>query len=404
MYPDRLWTKDFVISTFINFFITINFFSLMVIITVYAMDIFHSVPSEAGLASSIFIIGAVFSRILAGRLIERVGRKKMLFLGLFLGLAMTLLYFSIQSVLALLVIRFIHGAAFGVASTSIGTIVSSIIPEQRRGQGIAYYMLSATLATAIGPFMAIMINQYSGYTMIFLVCAIFSALSVLSALFLKVPEIKLTAEQIKETKGISLSSFFEIRALPISTVILVQYFAYSSVISFITAYAIEINLVEASSFFFVVIAIAIFISRPITGRLFDIKGENYVLYPSFIIFALGMVVLSQASHPLVLLLAAAIIGLGAGTIQSSSQAVAIKVTPRHRLGLANSTYFTFMDIGVGFGPFLHGFIIPVTGYRGLYLAMALVGLVCLFIYHVLHGKKATKGDDEWHVQKEKASP
>lgn len=404
MRPDTLWNKDFVISTFINFFITINFFTLFVIITVYAMDIFHSVPSEAGLASSIFIIGAVFSRIIAGRLIERVGRKKMLFFGLWLGLAMTLLYFAIQSIAALLLIRLIHGTAFGVASTTIGTIVSSLIPEQKKGQGIAYFMLSAPLATAIGPFLAILIKQYSDYSMIFLVCAIFSALSVVSALFLKIPEITLTPEQLNETKGFTLNSFFEVKALPISTVILVLYFAYSSVLSFVSAYVVEINLVEAASFFFVVIAIANFISRPVTGRIFDIKGENYVLYPSFVMFALGMVVLSLANNGFILLLAAFLIGLGAGTVQSSGQAVAIKITPRHRLGLATSTYFTFMDIGVGIGPFLLGTIIPVTGYRGLYLWMALVSLISLLIYHALHGKHAAKKDDDLQANKEKTSP
>jgi MFS family permease len=403
MNPDKLWSKDFVISTFINFFITINFFCLLVIMTVYAIETFNSVPSEAGLSSSIFIIGAIFSRILAGKLIERVGRGRMLYIGLILGLVMTLLYFTISNIITLLIIRFIHGAAFGIASTTIGTIVSSIIPENKRGQGIGYYMLSATLATALGPFIAIMINQYSGYHMIFVVCAIFSALSVLSGLFLTIPEIKLTTEQMEETKGFNLSSFFEIRALPISIIIAVQYFAYSSVLSFLTAYTVEINLVQASSFFFVVIAIVIFISRPFTGRIFDLKGENYVLYPSFIIFSLGMVVLSQADHAFVLLLAAAIIGLGAGAIQSNSQAVAIKVTPRHRLGLANSTYFTFMDIGAGFGPFFLGFIIPWTGYRGLYLAMAFVGLICLIIYHVLHGKNAAKQNVEMTIKENEPS-
>ena len=51
------------------------------------------------------------------------------------------------------------------------------------------------------------------------------------------------------------------------------------------------------------------------------------------------------------------------------------------MGFANSTYFVFSDIGMGIGPLAVGFIIPFTGYRGIYMLMAVFAVVCLLLYH-----------------------
>ena len=52
------------------------------------------------------------------------------------------------------------------------------------------------------------------------------------------------------------------------------------------------------SFFFVVYAVAVLISRPFTGKLFDNKGPNSIMYPTIISFAIGMIILSQAKQTL----------------------------------------------------------------------------------------------------------
>ena len=56
-------------------------------------------------------------------------------------------------------VRFIHGIAFGFSSTATGTISSRLIPEERKGEGIGYYGLSVTLASAFGPFLGLVLNN-----------------------------------------------------------------------------------------------------------------------------------------------------------------------------------------------------------------------------------------------------
>ncbi len=115
------------------------------------------------------------------------------------------------------------------------------------------------------------------------------------------------------------------------------------------------------------------------------------MYPTILIFSLGMFLFSRSYHGYVLLLSAGLVGLGFGAIQSSAQAIAVKLTPVHRLGLGNSTYLMFSDIGGGTGPLLAGFIIPFIGYRGMYTVLSIISLACLLFYYLLHGKTARFG-------------
>lgn len=393
MIKPKLWTKDFLIVTFTNFFVALNYYLLIVIITGYAMDSFGSSPSEAGLASSIFIIGALVARLFSGSWIERIGRRRMLVTGTILGLTLMLFYFAVNNVWFLFVIRFLHGVAYGIASTAAGTIVANIIPKDRRGEGIGYYMLSMTIAAAIGPFLGMLIIQHGSFSLVFIACTISALLSIANAFLLSVPEIKLTKKQIEEMKGFKWSNFFESKAIPISIVCGIIYFCYSSILSFLTVYAKEIHLVDAASFFFIVYAVAILVSRPFTGRLFDSKGENITMYPAFLTFMIGMILLSQAHRGFTLLLAGAFLGFGLGVVQSCGQAITVKVTPQHRLGLANSTFFIFADVGIGIGPFILGLFIPFTGYRGVYMGMAIIAFACVFLYYLLHGGKAVQGKE-----------
>lgn len=389
MSKSKLWTKDFLIVSTANFFLYFTFYLLIATISVFAIENFQASPSEAGLAAGIFVIGTLIARLFSGRFVDTIGPKKMLYIGFISILITTLLYFFVNSLMLLYVIRFLHGAALGIATTATGTIVANIIPKERHGEGIGYYALSITLAAAVGPFLGMFINQHADFNMNFVLCTVLLAISFIFSLFLNVPKMELTKQQLDDMKGFKLSNFFESKAFPISIIGLLVGMGYASILSFLTSYAIEINVVDIASFFFIFYAVATLVSRPFAGRWFDTKGENFVMYPAFILFAIGLVILSQAQYQgYFLLIAGVFVGLGYGTFMSSAQAIAIKESPKHRVGLATSTYYIFLDGGIGIGPSLLGFLIPLVGFHGLYVTMAGVVIASGFLYYFLHGRKA----------------
>ncbi|WP_285767982.1 MFS transporter [Peribacillus sp. SI8-4] len=386
-HKPKLWTKDFLIVSSANFFLFLTFYVLMVTLTIYTIDQFHASQAQAGLASSIFVLGAVLVRPIAGKKIDQIGRRKMLFGSLILFLLASIGYFMVNGLLLLLIDRLVHGFAFGLATTATGTIAADIIPNERRGEGTGYFAMSTNLAMAFGPFIGLLITQHFSYSIIFYAASVFAAFALVASLFMNVPEGE--KGRVGSQKGFKISDYFEKSALPISIFIGFAGFTYSSILSYLTSFAKEMDLMDAASFFFVVFAVFLLASRPFTGRMFDMKGENSVIYPALVFYAVGMVLLSQSHHGITLLIAGALIGVGYGTFQSSSQAISIKEAPSNRMGLATSTFFTMYDFGIGVGPFLLGFLIPFTGFKGLFIGMSIFAFILIGIYFLVHGKKAS---------------
>lgn len=387
MIKEKLWTKDFLLDTGINFLVFLIYYLLMVIIAVIAKNDLNASLAEAGLASGIYIVGTLIARLLAGQQIELFGRKKMLYVGMILYLITTIFYFYIPSLLMLYIIRLANGFAYGVVSTATSTIIAGCIPNSRKGEGINYYGLSTSVAAAVGPFIGMFMMINTTFTNIIELCVALVIVCIVGCFCLNVKEIELTDEEKAKLSKISFSNFVEPKVFTISFIAFWVAFCYASVLSFLAAYSQEIHLVDAGTFFFVVYAVVITISRPMTGVLFDAKGENYVMYPCFISLAIGLFLLSVTNTSWMLLLAGVFIGLGYGTFMSNGQAVCIKLTPVHRVGVAISTYFVALDLGLGISPYILGGLRPIIGFEGLYTVTGILSVICFIMYLIMYGSR-----------------
>lgn len=388
MERERLWTKNFIMISGVNFLLTLVFFLLVVIIGLYAVDSFDATTSQAGLVTGIFIVGTLIGRLFIGGRIERIGRKRTLIIGFLLFNAVTLLYFIQSTITVLLLTRLLHGISLGIASTAAATIVAYIIPIARRGEGIGYFSMSSTLATAIGPFVGLLLTRYTTFPVIFTICLAVGIVGLLTSLLVSVPTIAASQTNNKlEKKRFSITNYVEPKAVPIALVTLFIAFCFSSVLSFMNFYAIEQNLMEAASFFFLVYALSVLVSRPFTGRLMDAKGANFVMYPAFGLLAAGLVLLGTANSSFTFLLAASLIGFGFGNMQSCTQAIAVKLTPMHRMGMATSTFFIFLDAGLGFGPYVLGLLLAGVSYSEMYMLLGGVAAATVLLYFVVYGRK-----------------
>ncbi len=389
-----LWTRNFILVSLMNFQLVLVFYLLVVVIVGYVVAELHASTAQAGLVSGLFIVGTLIGRLLVGKFLNRFGRKTTLIVGLSGFLIFSGLYFIHMSVGALLFVRFFHGFMMGVASTVLGTVIAQILPPKRRGEGIGYYSMSSTLGTAIGPFLAIWMMLHVGYTAIFALSTLVSISCLLVAFMVNIPNSlqgnKNSQPTTTNNKPSFISQFIEIKALPIALIMLFASICYSGVLSFVNFYAKEIDLVQAASLFFLMYAIAILCSRPFTGPLMDRKGENIIMYPAFLVMAIALYLLSQAESATMLLICAALLGLGYGNVQSVCQTVAVKSTTLDRMGFATSTFFIFLDAGLGFGPYFIGMALDFIDYRQLYMYSAIASLICIGLYYVLHGRHPTQ--------------
>lgn len=383
-----------------NFLLMVNYYGLMVVVADYAMKTYNAPAATAGLAASIFIIGALVARFVSGGLMDRIGRKRLLVAGAAVEVVLSVLYLANLGFATLFILRLLHGLAYGACSTAIGTIVTALVPDARKGEGVGYYMLSVTLGAAIGPFLGMFLTQNAGFPVLFAVTAGVAALGFLAAAQLKVPEVAaspaavarkardIARKERDEQAGafrvprprLRLGNYLEARVVPISAVCALLFFCYSSLLAFLTPFAAERGLEGPASFFFVVYAVATFVTRPFTGKLFDRKGDRVVMVPAFVAFICGMALLATVHRAPAMLIAAALLGFGVGTVQASGLALAVRIAPDNRLSLANSTFYILLDVGVGVGPLLLGIVQPLWGYEGLFTAMAGVAIIALAAY------------------------
>ncbi len=387
---ERLWTKNFVAVASVNFLIYIVFYLLMAVIVAYAVDRFHASAGIGGLVSGIFTIGILIGRLGVGRIVEKIGSRKVLISGTLFFIITSAAYLVSVNLSLLIIIRLLHGIAYGIASTATGTIVAQIIPDGRKGEGIGYYSMSQIVATALGPFLGMLLSQRVDFNIIFIICSMVALIGFGVSFIISQPPQKIrTQSQSRAEKGFRISDFLEFSAIPISIIVLIVGFNYSAVLSFLSLYSKELHLEKAAGFFFVVYSVTVIVSRPFSGRLLDMKGTNFVVYPCLAFFAISMLLFSQAYNGITLLLAGILMGLGYGNFLSSGQAISIKSAPPNRLGLATATYYIFLDIGFGIGPYVFGSLVTFMGYRSLYVLMAIVIFATIILYYFLYrGRKS----------------
>ena len=178
----------------------------------------------------------------------------------------------------------------------MGTIVAAI-PQGRKGEGMGYYGLMMNISMALGPFVGLLAINRWGSTIMFAISAASVVIGTFTALLITLPKDKKkeTTERVVKKKRLNMKDLIEMSALRISLVSFFFALVYASIVSFVSVYAEELQLTEVASYFFIVYVIALIISRPFTGKWFDLYGANVIMIPCIISFAFGMFLLSQAN-------------------------------------------------------------------------------------------------------------
>ena len=392
---NRLWTKDYISVCLTTFFMFLNYYYLLVTIPIYLIQDLQGNTAQAGILVAVFYVAAILIRPIAGKWIETYGIKKIFLVSLIIYLGAAFMYFFTTTLISLTVLRFVHGIGFGMITTSTGTIVASIIPNGRKGEGMGYYGLMMNISMALGPFVGLLAITQWGSSVMFIVSAVSVVIGTITGFLISLPkgEIKVATEKTVKQKGLKMKDLIEMSALPISLVSFFFALVYASIVSFVSVYAEELQLTEIASYFFIVYVIALLISRPFTGKWFDQYGANVIMIPSIISFALGMFLLSQAEGAFLFLLSAAFIGLGWGTIFPSAQTIAIQVAPPERKSVATATFLSTMDSGIGIGSVIVGIVGAQLGYSSLYFYSSIMVLAGLVVYYLLHGKTSRSPRD-----------
>lgn len=391
MQKEKIWTRDFISITVINFFVFGVFYVLMSVLPLYMVGTLHQSTYNVGLVITLFFVAAILIRPFTGQWLSRGSQRKIFIYSAIGFFVCTLFYPFARNIEFLLILRVFHGMTFGILTTAKGTICAKLIPTSRLGEGLSYFSMAMSLAMVAGPYIGINLANINAYNTAFIVCIIVSAVVIPLVTLIKVPEKKEEVNGLSKKSNFSWNDLFDKNAAPFALATFILAGAWSGVSAFLALYAKDLGLIKTASNFFIVYAVFILISRPFTGRWADKYGKKIIVYPCLVLFAVGMFLLSQTHSSAVLLLAGAIIGIGYGSVTPVLQTQTISSVEPRRVGIANSLFFNSMDAGMAIGAYVLGIVADVVGYSSIYLVgVALIVAAGIEYFALTQNKKESQ--------------
>jgi MFS family permease len=374
---EKIWTRDFVLICLANFFIFFGFQMTLPTLPLFVKELGGS-DQLIGVIVGIFTFSALVLRPYAGHALESKGRRFVYMTGLAIFVISVSAFAFITSIAFLLIVRVIQGVGWGLSTTATGTIATDIVPAKRRGEGLGYFGLSGNIALAIGPGLGLALVGKISFMSLFLICAAFGLVALLLSSKVRYKKV----EEIPDKAVTPRFDIFEKTAIQPSILVLFITFTFGGIATFLPLHAIEQNVAGIEAYF-LVYAVFLLISRTFAGRIYDKKGHLYVFLPGTVMIFIAMILLAWLPSTFILLLAAGLYGLGFGSVQPALQAWAVDKAAGNRKGMANATFFSFFDLGIGFGALTFGQIAFLFNYSTIYATGAGSILVSMLIYILL---------------------
>lgn len=369
--PPPLWSRDFILITLINLLMFLGFQMYPSALPPYVKAL--GAPDDIlGWLTGISTLAMLLTRPIAGLILDKLGRRGVFLGGLVFMIAASASLFFFPVVGIIILIRFIHGLGWGVANTASSTIAADTVPKQRFGEGMGYFSLSASLAMAISPAIALSLKPAP----MFIIATVFMAAALVLGLFLRFKPVPTEPDASSKKRR----NPYEKAAIMPAAIMFLTCTAYGATVTFMAVYA-ESRGIDNIGPFFTVFALVMLLTRPTIGKMVDTRGQNSVILPGIVALFAALILLSQATGMLVFLLSAALYGIGQGSLFTATQTVAVLNSPKDRVGAANATLFTGLDGGIGFGAVLAGFLAKTVGYADMFLLLALCPVLAALLFY-----------------------
>jgi MFS family permease len=375
--PAKIWNKVFISIFITNVFVSVGLQMVNVLIGKYT-DSLGATASVVGIVSSAFAWSAILFKLASAPALDRFNRKYVI-MGAMVAIGLAFVGFGISgAVPELVVFRLLQGAGQAFTTTAFIAMAADALPRKKIGTGLGFFTLAAGVAQGIGPVISLKVQAAAGYSVVFFIAAAFVGLGLIAA-----TQIKLKYK-LPEKFRLTPSKFFAKEVALLAILTLFVFACYSLVNPFLAIYAGQRGVGSNISFFFTIYAGILFISRPLSGRLYDRFG-SLILVPMLVLFIAAFFLIAASTSLWMFLAAAVLFGFGYGGCQPVLQSIAMKMVPPERRGSASTTNFLGSDLGNIVGPIVGGGIAQSLGYSAMWQSMTVALVIALVLVIVLRG-------------------
>lgn len=360
----KIYSKDIILVLAATFF----YMAIPMLVTPLITGFTESIGASAalmGLVGGLMNLVSLFCRPIAGNLADRISKYKLSFIGAVFMTAACVGYIFAPNEIVVIIARIINGFGFACCSVCMATWMSNMLPKEKIGSGMGVYGTMNALAMAAAPAIGVSAYQTFGYRVSFVIALVFSAAIIVVIQFIgdkgepensgpEGAEAENTGGGSADIKQKRRLELIDVKVIPIALIIMLFAIPYCATQSFLVTYAEVRGLHVSVSLFFPAYAVVLIALRLSLRNLFDKLPFRVFLLASALSELLAILFLTIMKNNAVMLLASCFLAGGYGIMSSVCQSTAILLAGKEKRGLANSTYYIGLDLGMTLGPVIGG--------------------------------------------------
>ncbi|MFE9628501.1 MFS transporter [Streptomyces sp. NPDC006527] len=344
-----------------------SFFLLLSVVPAYAQSVPGRGSDTAGLVTGVLMLATVAGELVAPWLGARCGHRVLLGAGLLLlGAPAAALPMS-QSMGWILGVCLVRGLGFAFTLVAGGALTASLIPSERRGEGLALIGVAAGVPSLVGLPLGSWLAAHTGYGPVCMAAALVALASAAA-----VPGLPGRKAERGPALGIVAgarsgglrrpTAVFAVTAVGAGIVVTFLPLAVPPCRPGVVAAALFVQPAAATA------------SRWLAGRHADRRGAAGLLVPGLAASAAGVLTVALVGVPAAVVAGAAVFGVGFGIVQSATLTLMYSRVPASGYATVSALWNIAYDAGMGIGAMGFGAVAGRTGYPWAFVLTALLML------------------------------
>jgi predicted MFS family arabinose efflux permease len=328
--------------------------------------------SSAGLSTGALLAATVLFELVTPRIVAHLGYRWTLALGLLLLGAPALLFLRSPSVSLIVAISAVRGVGFAIAVVAGGALTAALIPDQRRGEGLALVGLVSGVSSVLALPLGMWAAGRWGFGIVFVLTAAapLAALVTLPAL----PRHDAPADRrhatmrgLRNRQLMRPAMIFATCTSAAGVLVTFLPLAVGRPASWVAPVALFVQPAVATA------------ARCFAGRFGDRRGQSTLLVPGVILSIAGMAALAAVGSPATVVAGAAVFGAGFGILQNTTLTLMYARVPASGYSTVSAIWNAAYDLGMALGAIGVGLLVTVVGFGPAFLLTAATMVPALFL-------------------------
>ncbi len=345
--------------------------------------------SLASLAVAAAGIGTLIADVPVGMVLAQIGRRRAMFIGIFLAATTTLIIPIAHNYPVLVLCRLVEGVGTALWGLSRHAYITDIAPRAQRGKFIASFGGINRAGTFAGPILGGTLADWFGLTAPYYLAAGMTAFAgVLAFSYIKETGSRTGVATRGHMRWKSVGRMMKTHRADLASAGAAQIFVAmirsgrQLIIPLFGAYALSLSSGQIGTILTAAATIDMALFIP-AGWLMDRFGRKVASVPSFAIMAAGMLFIPFAHGFFGLLSAAVVIGFGNGIGSGSMMTLGADLAPPDAIGEFLGVWRFVGDAGQAGGPLVVGIVADALGLAATAFVLSGIGLVAALILAAL---------------------